>query len=481
MKNLLSKLKVNAIFAIIIILMVLAAFLLNGILLVLSNRYTLSTDLTANAAYEIGEDSKTLLRSLSAPVNIYVMSTAEDFTGSPYLDQARRILDQYPRYAELVTVTYVDYAADPTFATNFPDLSLQNGDLIVQSGAKTKHIIVANLFNYTQDSAGALTITSSRAEEALTSAILNVTSGDRIRVAVLTGNGVTAVSTFAALLADNNYELAEINLTTDSLTGFDVALLIAPTVDLSEDVIRKLDDFLYNGGAYGTTLFYTASLDQAPMHNLDTFLEEWGIRFHDGAVFETVVERTYQNQYYSPLAFYQDSDLTRMLRDTNTPFLMPLSRPLEILFTAKDGRYIEVLLAFSDTSGVRPADAPSTFTASEATVFGPMPALVIASVNAKTASGEFLQSNIVAASSTEMIGTMPLYTTSLTNSEYLLNLFAKVTNRDDVVHIQSKTLSGQQLGVNSAQAITLGVVLVGLIPLAILGTGIAVWLVRRHK
>ena len=57
--------KMNALFALLIALLFVAVFLLNAVALVLSNRYPLSVDLTANAAYEIGEETKAVLATLT--------------------------------------------------------------------------------------------------------------------------------------------------------------------------------------------------------------------------------------------------------------------------------------------------------------------------------------------------------------------------------------------------------------------------------
>ncbi len=479
MKKLNHSVKMNLLFALIALLIVVAVFLFNGITLVLSNRYRLYTDLTENAAYEVGDETISLLERLDMPVEIYVLSSEDSFGGSVYLEQAKRILNQYPRYSDKIKLTWVDYASDPTFAARFPDLSLANGDLIVKSGERIKHILVGNLFNYTYTASGELAFESSRAEAALTSAIVNVTSADPVRVAVLTGNGVSSAEIFTALLADNNYDLASVNLTTDSLEGFDAALLLAPTADLSEDVVRKLDAFLYNGGEYGRTLFYAAGAGQGALPNLDAFLSEWGIAYLDGAVFETSAERTYQYQPYYPVVDYEDNAYTSGLKDASTPFLMPMARPMQALFSSKDGYYVQTLLSFCASAGVRPSDAAESFTASEAEIWGPMPALVISSYTAS--GGAQAESHIVASSSTAMLDALCLQNSSLTNAEYLLNLLGDLTQREDIVNIQSKTLEGKTLGVTSAQATTLGVVLAGAVPLLIIAAGVAVWLVRRYK
>lgn len=474
-------LKINVAFALLAVLLVVGTLLLNAVASLLASRYSLYADLTENAAYEIGDDTLALLASLQQPVEIFVLSSEDSFGSSSYLEQAKRVIQQYPRHSANVSLTFVDYASDPTFAVGFPDLTLSNGDLIVRSGERVKQVLVANLFHYTYTSDGNLSIESSRAEEALTSAILNVTGDGAVKMAVLTGNGVTESKLFTALLADNNYELASVNLTTDPLDGYDGAILLAPTTDLSEEVLRKLDSFLYNDGQYGKTLFYTASAAQGALPNLDAFLGEWGVAFSEGAVFETKAERTYQYQPFYPVADYEEGRYKSMLGDASTPFLMPLSRPMEVLFASKDGYYVETLLSFGETAGVRPADAGEDFTAETAEVSGPLPAMVLSSFNAAAPDGTPLRSSVVISSSTGILDTIALQNTSLTNSEYLLALLGDLTEQTAGVSIQPKSLSGKTLGITSAQVSTLGALLAIVLPLLIMGTGVAVWLVRRYK
>lgn len=474
-------LKINMLFAAIAALLLAGTVLVNGIVLLLSGRYPLYIDLTANASYEIGDTTKALLGGLEQPVEISVLATEDGFKGSAYLQQALRILKQYPRHSTQISLRFVDFAADPTFGVQYPDFALSYGDVLVQSGGTVKQITAANLFHYAYSLDKTLTIQASRAEEAVTSAIVYTVSGRQAKIAVLTGNGVTDAKLFTALLADNNYQLSPQNLTTATLDGFDAALLLAPTTDLSEDVVRGLEAFLYNGGAYGKTLFYAASASQGALPNLDAFLREWGVAFGEGAIFETKSERTYQYQPYYPTALYEKTKYTDLLKDSTTPFLLPLSRPMELLFQSKDGYYVAPLLYFSETSGVRPADAGEDFTADTAQVRGPLPAMVLASYNSSSPGDTQTSSYIVVSTSVGIFDAAALQNSSLTNAEYLLHLLGDLCGESDSIPIQPKSLSGQTLGINTAQMSGLGVVLVGVIPLLILSAGVGVWLLRRYR
>ena len=482
MKKIRYSSKMNALFAVLVVLVIGIAFMFNAVTLVLSNRYPMSVDLNANAAYEIGDETKRFLDTLTEDVTIYVLAQEESFDGNVYLVQARRILNQYPWYSRHIRLQYVDYAADPTIAAQFADLTLAEGNILVCAGGNVRQLQLSNLFNYTYSGSGGLTVESSRAEEALSSAIVNVLSDHTVRLGVLTGNGAADMSAFTALLQDNNYALESVSLINGSLSDYDGLLLFAPTVDLSEEVLGRLDDYLYNGGEYGRTLVCTFDVTQPDMPNLAAFLAEWGVAAGDGVVFETDAEHVYQYQPYYPLADYADADRAAKLKDPNTGFLAPLSRDLDILFEVRDNRYTEQLLAFYPSAGVRPGDAGEDFTASDAARRGPLPMLVLASVRILGNTGVTQRrSNLLLSASTQAFAPAALQNSSLSNAEYLLNLFNELFEREETLNVEAKSLAKATLGVSTAQANRLGVLLAGVVPALILAAGIAVWLVRRYK
>ncbi|MCU0520804.1 MAG: GldG family protein [Anaerolineae bacterium] len=464
-------------------LIIAATFLVNLVMLQIAERVSLTIDLTANAAYKVGDETKALLRGLDRDVAIFVLSTPDGFSGSSYLIQAQRILEQYPRASSRVSLSYIDYVFDPSFASRYPNLTLSQGNVLVTSGDRVKQIELADLFNYTYTESGSLTIQSSRAEEALSSAVLYVTSADQVRVAVLTGNGMANMDAFTRLLADNAFEVIPVNLTTDELDStFDLALLLGPRIDLSDDALRKLDAFLYNEGTYGKTLLYTADVAQESLPNLELFLKEWGIAIGDGVVFETKAERTYQYQPYYPVTEYVDQVYRDRLVDPNAPVLMPLARPVELVFETRGPNQNEILLQYAETAGVRPADATESFTVEQAERWGPMPALVLSSKRIYGTTGVTqARSNLIVSASTAMLDTYSIENTSLSNSRYLLNLLNGLLERSDVIAIQPKSLAGNTLAIRTTQASALGIVLAGVVPLAILAAGLGIWLTRRYQ
>ena len=152
------------------------------------------------------------------------------------------------------------------------------------------------------------------------------------------------------------------------------------------------------------------------------------------------------------------------------------------MFATRDNRYTEELLSFYPTAGVRPGDAGEGFTAAQATSWGPMPEMVLASVRILGNTGTTQKrSNLLVSASTQAFSAASLQNSSLGNGEYLLNLFDELFEREATLKVAPKSLAKATLGVTTAQANRLGILLAAVVPGVILLAGIAVWLVRRYK
>ena len=141
---------------------------------------------------------------------------------------------------------------------------------------------------------------------------------------------------------------------------------------------------------------------------------------------------------------------------------------------------MDTLLSFYETAGVRPSTADDSFTASMATEWGPMPALTLTSWVIQQGSGS-VQSNVVISASSYLFSANGMANTSLNNAQYIVTLFNTLTNRESTVSIDAKSLAGNTLGITTGTAGALGVLLCAVVPLGILGAGIAIWLVRRYR
>ena len=471
----------NALFALTVLLALLLTVLFNGVMLLLANRHNLAFDLTRAAAYRLDAETLRLLDGLEGRVDIHVLSPREGFDGNPYLVQARSILDLYPRHSGQINLAYIDVASDPAFAANYPDLSLKPGNILVSSGGNVRQLALNDLFNYSYSAASAsgTAVSSSRAQEAVSSAILQVVSGQPLRAALLVGADTAQAPALLSLLRDNNIQPSQVNLAGANLSGFDLVMLLAPMVDLSPDSLGLLDDFLYNEGEYGKTLLYTMDAAQPRLPNLAAYLSEWGAAVLEGAVFETNANMTYRMQPYYPLAEYTDESLAGALRDNSIKTLMPRAKPFSLLFSSRDFQHTSVLTSFSPTSAVRPAQAGSDFDPASAEVRGPLPALAL--LTRRDRSQPPKESALILSASTAMLEEAALGSAQLANSEYLLKLLESRAGRGQGVQLRPVSLAGANLGVSSGTAQWLAILLTAVLPGLLLLAGLFVFLYRRHQ
>lgn len=472
-------------FRALIIIFIVGIVLLNAVMGLLDERFELSLDLTENKLFEISDESRELVASLKDEVKIHVLAKEADYIGrSAYMAQVGEVIRQYGKIVKNITIEYVNYVADPTFASRYPDAVMSHGDILVTCGSKYRVIKTAELFNYTYDSKGNAVVASSKADQVLSSALLYVTEDEQVIVNIISGNGEYTMPSFESLLLSNNYEVRGKNLATeDPDPDCKLTVLISPHTDLSEEEIDKLDRFLYNDGDYGKTLLYTADAEQKPLLYLEAFLAEWGVRIGDGAVFETKETRVFNYHPFYAVADYADDVFSGMLRDKTKPMLMPIARPLSVSYEHRSNNSTKVLLEFGKTAAVRPSDAPGSFTQADAALRGPIPALVLASYSVKDKeTGRVMkQSSILVSGSSGMLDSYSIDNSSLSNSEYLLNVINNLTERKETISIKPKTITGDKLNISIAEANMLGLIFALLIPFAIIGTGAIIWLYRRHK
>jgi ABC-type uncharacterized transport system involved in gliding motility auxiliary subunit len=449
----------------------------------------LSVDLTSGKLFKLSPDTADFLKSLDKDVTVFVLAREETFAGtSSYNAQANQVFRQFERNGPTVSLVYVDYARNPAFAAAYPDLVMKHGDILVV--CDKKHILVKTeeLFNYSGGQQGNLSITSSRAEEAVYMAILSVTSDRPLGAVFTSGHGEYTMDAFARILEKNNYRISSRNLMSGALDpAADVVIMIAPKDDLGEEELRILDEFLYNGGRYGKTLFYCADAEQPPLENMAVFLREWGVAVEDGAVFETDERRVYNYQPFYAAADYADEEFASLLRVTSKPMLMPVCRPLRVLFDYRNNNSVKVLLEFAASAGVRPSNAPPDFTAGAAAIRGPVPALALCgysvverSTMERSTGKPPARSSVLVSGSTAMLDSFAVENPGFSNAEYLINVLNRLCGRQDTIPLQPKSFTGAALNLPKLTVNIIGLVFIALIPVLILAAGLAVWIKRRH-
>ncbi len=454
-----------------------AVVLINVIATVLVERFPLKVDLTEGGIFQLTDDSINFLRELDKDVEITVLADEKTWTSSgTYFVQAVEVINQYAQYSSHVTVSYVDIVKNPTFVSRYPALNLVSNQILVTSGDRSRVVNYTDLFNVEN-----YYVTSSKAEQVMTAALMYATSDDLTKVSLLTGFEEQDSSGIVSLLEKNNYLVTSQNLVTEDIDPeADMAILVAPARDLDADILKKLDTFLNNGGKYGKHLLYFADTAQGELPNLDAFLREWGIGVESGVVFQTDATKIFNYSPYFSLVDYADEVFAEKFTSRNIYPIMPYARPLTQLFTERNGFSTQVILQFGEKAGVLPADAGQDYQVTEDDIRGPIPAAIISS-KIEYEGLDRKVSNVVVVGSTLSIDNSLLESTAVNNGEYYINMVNQLTERGDTISIAPKSFGGEALNINQQQTNTLMIVFVVLVPVATLAAGLVVWLRRRHK
>jgi hypothetical protein len=463
-------------------LVILILVMLNAGLDMVFKKYPLNIDLTEDQIFEISGDTRDFLSRLDKDVEIYILNTEDQFAASSPVDyfvQANEVIRKYAQLSPRIRLTYLDLLRNPDFGSRYPDLSLKVNDILLVSGERSRVLSSSDLFNIRNSMYGQY-VMSSKAEQAMTSALLNITGDDTIFVKVIGGHGEDDISPFTELLSLNVYDVGSLNLFTEDIPGdTSLVILAAPDRDLSEEELQKLDSFLASGN--NKNLFYFASADQSALPNLEAFLDEWGIAVDDGVAFETDQSRIFGNSVYISFADYGEEEFSKNVSERGLYAVIPQSRPLRQVYEAERYRSVSALLRLSPGSGIRPGGTGADWSPTAEDMGGNVPVLLLSRSLRTGLSDSSERANVLVCGSTLALNSSILGSPNIANSAYFLDLTGRLTGRDIGIRIEDKTIGFSELGITIGKLIVIAAIFVVLLPLAILVTGIVVWLRRRHK
>ncbi len=472
-------------------LFIAAVVLVNIILSVITDTHPLYIDVTENASYQLQKETKEYLDEVKDPVDIYVLQKEADFESGDsstykYRVQANKLIHAIDNNSDNITLHYVDLAAEPTFTTPYTQVDwTKSHAVLVTSGELYRAVDLTDLFTFDQDQYsqyGTIVITGQKVEQALTTAIVNVTTKEKTKVTVLTGQGEQDLSAFTKLLENNAYEVETVSLLNESISDdSEFVIIYDPDVDLDDKAYETLTKWLDNDGKFGHNLFYFPN-DQHELSdfpNLNALLADYGMEMQYGYIFENNSNYLIPgaNHYLSVYDYAEDTTYTDGLRNKSIPVVMMLTMPISIT----DTTMAKPLLQSSEDSILFPMDMKEEDVES----FDPEKQVLNGAAIGIRNDGtdESKNSSVVVIGSYDALTSNYLSISSYNNAAYFVNLFNTLADRDDVsIVIEGKDPSANELGVTSMDAIAFPSILVRfVIPIAVLIVGLIIWIKRRHK
>ena len=424
-------------------------------------------DISASKLYSITSNTKVVVNALQDDVTIYwiVQSGEED-------DVIENLLSKYESLSDHITVEKKNPDIYPTFAQQYTAETVENNNLVVECGDRSRYIGYDDIYLYEADVYSYSYNTSFDGEGAITSAIDYVVNADQPQVYVLEGHGEADLpSTFSDQVEKENMELQTFSLlTVDAVPeDADCVVIYAPTSDISTEEKDMLSDYVSGGGKL---LVMAGPVEEGSLENLYSLLADYGVTANEGIVVEGDREHY---AFQAPFALMPDmnsSDITDSLMEEHYFPIMPLSLGLTV-GEAPSGATVTSLLTTSDTAFSKVAGYEmSTYEKEDGDIDGPF--AVAVSVEC-TGGGE-----IIWFSSSAFLDDMYNAYSSGANVNLATNALSSLVGESEAMAIRSKSLNYNYLTISDSTSSLLKVMMIGVFPLVYLGIGIGVVIRRRR-
>jgi hypothetical protein len=466
----------------------------------LAFRHYKRLDWTSDGMFTLSPKSVSIVEGLRDDLTVYLFMSQ----GEPSFESTDELLKRYRAISEHVKVRYVDPDREPAefkiLAQRFGILEgvTMTGEVradvaaVVERGEKRWHVdrddLVAFDLGPMDDGGGAeLNV---KAEQALTGAFVQVTSGRATEVCVTSGHGEwsldeaderSLVSLQAGLRHDNlEWEALETLGKTEVPKGCDSVLVLGPTRAFSEAEAKLLLGYAKSGGNLLLALDPVIEHDVVQPTGFEAALEELSVRLDRSLVIELSPEHLLSpNTVEFLVTEFGDHPTTSILRG-RARVLISLSRSLSLL-TQTDR--VEPILrsspkAFAALDIARVMTGQEEPTRATGDREGPIDLAYVVRVSADD-EPEQKGHRLIVLGDSDFLQPALLEAPELANFHLASSLIGFLTQRDALIEIPPKKVKGgavmftqEDLG---ALLFKVGV----LIPGAAFLLGLAVWLNRR--
>ncbi len=467
---------------ILIILILIIAVILNMIF----SRFDYSWDITANQQFSLSSISESYLDELDdqgVVVDFYLLAEMDELEADMDTLVLYRTLVAYNSHDCINLIDFDPNTDEEMLEEINPDdeYNLSTGDMLICYGDNVRRVPGSSMYVTYVDDDGNTTDEDFTGENLLTGSIKGVVEGYTPTVYFLTGHGEKSIdeyTTFTANLLNYNYNADSLNLSEVDAVPDDAALILvcAPISDITEEEKAVLDDYLDEGG--NITLMMSPNEDAIAYTNLEAVMDDYGITMEYDRVYETNSDYHISGDDTTILCELTEldddsdaADLTSSLIDQGLYTYMPESR--SFTYYDEGGKYtIASMITTYDTAV---GEAYGGVSDDPEDIEGAMVLAAYSTSNARNSSkmavfgnAEFLDDDNV--SSEYFI--IPVY--------LMLSTISWMYDSDVDMEIADKTSSYDYIALQDESFATSLIVVLTIIPIVIMGAGIAIWIKRRN-
>jgi ABC-type uncharacterized transport system involved in gliding motility auxiliary subunit len=418
-------------------------------------------DLTKDRIFTLGEDTLRLLGGLDRDVKAWAFYGQAD----PDYPVVREALERYAARSPRFTFELVDPYRSPETVRRFA---------ITQGGPRI--VLVSG-----EDEARVRTPD----EQGLTNGLVQVTRHGGRKAYFTTGHGEPeprdeserGYARIVKELEGEGFEVATLSLLERPEVPADAALVVvagARKAFLQPEVEALRRHFA--GGGH-VAVFLEPEVDAG----LDALLRDWGIEAgNDMVVDPSPVAQLFGGSAVTPIvAPSQSHPVTRDLAQTGVAF--PTTRSL---VSRRDAQPAPVPLALSSGESWAEGDVKSLYgkgaRKDEGEKVGPMPvAMALEKPSAPKGDGPAPVARAAVFGDAEFFSNG--YVQLLGNADLFLNVASWLAEQPDRITIRPRSREASRLFLTEAQAQAIRFLTIDVLPIALLGAGLAVWLVRRSR
>lgn len=460
----------SALAAIVLVVVILLNLVVNAV----PTKYT-EFDISTGQMFTLSETTVSMLKALDKDVTAYFLAE----TGNEDTNISR-ILDRYAGESSHFTWQQRDPALYPTFADQYDAGDASSNSVIVVCGDNSAVVDYNDMYQYDYSSYSSYSMNFD-AENALTTAIAQVTRENTYTMYALTGHGETSLgSDFTDTLSNAGVTVTDLNLNTGAIPEDADALIInVPQADFSELDADALRGYLSSGGK---VIVATSLLYETP--NLDAVLAEYGMERQPGLLVETDANYyayRYAGTYLLPKI--QSNDITSGVTDGMFVFTP----------TAQGIVTVEDDTTQTDETASESSVTHTSLLTTSSSAYS-MLEYATATVLEQCANDPTGNFDLAVAAEDENSGAKLVWincgnifldeinsAVSGGNAQLLGSIVNWMNGEENNVVIDAKSMSAETLTVPSGAVTPLGLLFVFIIPLGFLLAGVFITITRRRR
>lgn len=439
--------------------------LVNLVVQALPSKWT-EFDISTSSLFTLSDTSKNLLHELNSDVTAYYLAESGQEDAN-----ITRLLDRYADESSHFGWQQRDPVLYPTFAQQYDGAA--TGSVVLSCGDNYRVVGYNDMYqldveNYYTSGSQQYTF---EAENALTSALAQVSRTTAYKLYQLTGHGELALDTdFTDTLTNAGVTTEELNLTTAGSIPADAdsLLLNAPLADLTEAEAALLSDYVTNGGKLLAVTDFTTDTPR-----LDAILESCGMTRQAGLLIENDANHYpygYPQTYLLPTVV--SNEITAGVSQSMmvyTPIAQGITTDEDSKFTftqlltTGDTAYAMENYATAETAQKADTDPEGSF------------AVAVAAENAATGARVVWVNcpNLLLSSINQQV--------SGGNAQLLGSAVNWLNGAQTTAVINAKSMSAASLNVPVSAAVPLGVLFTLVLPIVCLIAGAVICVVRRRR